>query len=143
MKLTLVLGLLLASLSSFAQYSPPYPNQDQYQDQYQDQSQDQYQDQYQDQRTGGGYYIPPQPRPQYRPSCPNRCPRSSCRPTCPPPRREIPNCQVVMVDCYDRVIARYDGFLDYPSRACGGALRQCNRDMHGTRDGARCLQSRR
>jgi opacity protein-like surface antigen len=51
------------------------------------------------------------------------------------------NCQVVMVDRYNRVISRFYAQRDYRSGMCREGLRQCNSEMRRRGIyGARCAQ---
>lgn len=53
------------------------------------------------------------------------------------------NCQVVMVDRFNRVIHRYFGQRDWRTGMCRNALRQCNLDIRRRNIfGARCAQLR-
>jgi hypothetical protein len=138
MKIVLmVMFVALVSFNASAQ-RPPYPDQGQGQGQYQNQYQDQYLDQ-QDQGRWEDQRRPMPPHCQGRCAPPPRCPRTSCQ----PPQR-VPDCQVIMLDCNDRMIYRYPGLADYPSGFCSGPMHQCNLDIRREGQyGARCVQTRR
>lgn len=64
--------------------------------------------------------------------------------TAPAFAQRYANCQVVMVDNYNRILMRFYAQRDYRTGMCRDGLRQCNYEMRRRNIwGARCVQYRK
>lgn len=67
--------------------------------------------------------------------------RPDARPQ-PRPQPRYDECEVVMVDAYNRVVFRYTGLADMPSGLCRGPLTRCQQDIFSERIyGGLCYQT--
>lgn len=86
----------------------------------------------------GGGTTPLPPRPNPRPDVPQPPSRPEPRPR-PQPQDQ---CEVIMVDGYNRVIYRYVGLPDIPSNYCSGPMQRCQDDVVNERVyRGRCYQT--
>ncbi len=91
---------------------------------------------------GGSHQTPSTPsRPDVRPQ-PQPQPRPEPRPDQRRPETRNDECEVIMVDAYNRVVYRYTGLADRPSGLCRGPITRCQQDIFAERVyGALCYQT--